>query len=208
MKRTGSQIPISPLEATAIVLAGGRSSRMGREKATISLEGELLIERIVRLLRPLFRDILVVLGQEHEERVKGVRYARDRIAHHGPLVGLEAGLSATRTDLNYVQACDMPFVNPHIVRRLAELAEGYDAVVPETENGLEPLHAFYRRSCLPAVEEALERGERRLSSFYPNIRVRTVSLSELRDLPGVDHAFLDLNTEGELEEIRALLEPQ
>lgn len=194
------------LDATAIILSGGHSRRMGREKAAIRVDGEQLIERIVRLLRPLFCEIVIVLGHEHEERVEGVRYARDRESHQGPLAGLSAGLESSKTELNFLHACDMPLINLELVRFLAGLIDGNDVVVPRSRGGLEPLHAFYGRTCLTEVNRALERDERKVSSFYPYVRVREVGMDEMSAVPGAEQAFLDLNTEEELRRVARMLE--
>ncbi|MEJ5198224.1 MAG: molybdenum cofactor guanylyltransferase, partial [Anaerolineae bacterium] len=148
--------PASP-PLSILILAGGRSRRMGRDKIWLELDGIPLIERLVRRVLPLADEILFSTNAGERFMALGAtlpmptRVVADRFPGAGPLAGLHAGLSDARHDLVLALAADLPFVNPDLIRHLIGLAEGFDAVVPQTADAAtgepqwEPLHALYRR---------------------------------------------------------------
>jgi molybdopterin-guanine dinucleotide biosynthesis protein A len=115
-------------------------------------------------------------------------------------MGLASGLRAASGELCVVVACDLPFLNAALIERLVELAEGWDLVAPIVAGQPEPTHAVYRRAtCLPAIDRALARGERRMISFWPEVRVRAVPEEELRALDPDLRSFFNVNTPADLE---------
>jgi FdhD protein len=192
------------IEGSAIILAGGKSQRMGGEKPLVELAGEPLLARSVRLLKPLFREIIVVTNKDLGLILPEVKYTRDKIPYLGPLGGMQAGLAASSNELNFVIACDMPFLKPAVIESLVKWTDEFDVVVPETENGLEPLFAFYQKRCLKYINEALEQGEKRIVSFFPKVLVKVVKLAELRKIEDVKKTFFNVNTKAELEKARKM----
>jgi FdhD protein len=188
------------IKSSAIILAGGKSQRLGEEKSLVELAGEPLLARSVRLLKPLFKEIIVVTNKNLGLILPEVRYATDKIPYLGPLGGIQAGLAVSSNELNFVVACDMPFLKTAIVKSLAKWASKFDVVVPETESGLEPLFAFYQKRCLKYINEALEQGEKRIISFFPKVLVKVVKLSELKGIKreDIEKAFFNINTREEL----------
>lgn len=195
---------LARLEAAAIVLAGGMATRMGEDKALVDIGGEPLLKRVIRLLDPIFEQVIVAANHEYELDLPDVTLTMDRIPHQGPLGGIHAGLLASSKEWNFVIACDMPFVNQAVIRHLWSLRDDADTVVPEARDGLEPLHAFYRRTCLPAIEAALSRGERRVVSFFPDALVVTAGLAELSRLGQAEPLFMNVNVQEDLESARRL----
>ncbi len=189
-----------------LILAAGASTRLNQDKVWLELDGQPLVERVARRMLPLVSEIIFSTNRprQFEALVSALPVPARTVADHylaaGPLAGLHAGLSVARYDLMLVVAVDMPFVNPELVRYLAELTSDVDAVVPQVPNQdtgqpeLEPLHAIYRRTCLPVIEECLASGRRRVGSFLPQVRVRDVSAEEIRLRDPQFRSFANVNT--------------
>jgi molybdenum cofactor guanylyltransferase len=183
---------------SAIVLAGGQSRRMGRDKALIDYQGRPIIAHVIDTLRALSNDLVVVSNRSDLYGLFGARVVPDYDPPCGPLGGIAAGLQAARHPLAVVVACDMPFLNVALLRWLIALAERYDAVVPQTGDEFEPLHAVYRRECYNPIARRLERGERRVISFFADVRLRSVPESEWRMLDPAGRSLVNLNTPDDL----------
>ena len=196
-----------------LILAGGRSRRMGQDKIWLPLgagaDAVPLFERVVARVRPLAGEFLFSANAPEpfdalvaSLRSQGVpaQVVPDRYPGAGPLAGLHAGLSAAHGDLLLALAGDMPFVNPALVAHLVSLMPGFDAAIPELphprtgEPIKEPLHALYRRSCLSAVTARLAAGDRQMVSVLPDLRVRIVAPDEIRDFDPDFRSFFNVNT--------------
>lgn len=166
---------------TGIVLAGGQSRRMGTDKAWLDWNGRPLLARVADALRAAgCTDVLVVGGDAARVAALGLAHVPDGIAGQGPLQGLAAGLLAAASPLALAVACDMPSLQPQALALLGRLADGFDAAVPWLDpGGWEPLHAAYSVACLPAIQRCLRRGDRKMTAFYEDVRVRRVSAAEL-----------------------------
>lgn len=191
---------------SGLILVGGGSLRMGANKALLPVGGVPLIERVRRALTPLCREILLIANDAGPYTSLGLPIVPDLELGRGPLMGLYSGLRAARGELALLLACDMPFVDPDLLAHMIHLAPGYDVVIPDTADGLHPLHALYRRAaCLPAIAAALAKGERRMISFFDAVRVRQLPAAELADLPGAERALMNVNTPEELAAARHIL---
>jgi molybdenum cofactor guanylyltransferase len=161
-----------------LVLAGGRSSRMGKEKALIDFEGQPLVLRVADRVARVAEPVLLATGYPGRLGPVGYREVADVTAECGPLGGLVAGLEASPHELVAVVAVDMPFASPELLRFLASLRQGEEAVVPRGATGLEPLHAVYSTSALPAMRNALAEGRYGLRQLLSDLRLREVGASE------------------------------
>jgi molybdenum cofactor guanylyltransferase len=182
---------------SVVIQAGGRSLRMGRDKALLPFLGQPLISRLVNRLGSLSDEILVVTNNPEDYAFLGLPLFCDRIPDRGALGGLYTALSAASQPHVAVIACDMPFANPHLLQFQSELLETVpaDVVLPRTEDGYEPLHAVYRRAtCLPAAEAALQAGQWKVISWFDQVRVRPVGPDELGIHDPHRLAFVNLNT--------------
>lgn len=180
--RTEALRPV--LDAWGVVFCGGASRRMGRDKALLELGGKKLIERAVDTLRALVPKVLLACGERERYGELGLERVLDARPGIGPLAGLLAALETLHRagiDWCLALACDMPRAEPGLFEHLLARAraEQADACLLATPSGLEPLYAVYRTSALPAVRRAVERGERRLIAFHPEIRVATLASAEL-----------------------------
>jgi molybdopterin-guanine dinucleotide biosynthesis protein A len=185
--------------ASAIVLAGGQSRRMGRDKALIDYRGRPIIAHVVDTLRALSDDIVAVSNRPDLYSPFGARVVPDYEPPCGPLGGIAVGLQAALHPLAVVVACDMPFLDVTLLRWLIDLADGYDAVVPQTGAEFEPLHAVYRRECYSPMVQRIERGERRVISFFADVRLRPVPEPEWRALDPAGRSLVNLNTPDDLD---------
>lgn len=189
------------LPVTGVVLAGGVSRRMGRNKAFLELAGRPLIAHVLDRLMEVCAEVLIVANDEPLYAGLGVRVVPDVFPGVGVLGGLHAGLQAAQRDLILAVGCDMPFLNPALLRAFVAWAEGYDVVALRQGEQVETLHAAYRRTCLPTMEAVIRAGERRVISFFPFVQVRYVHSAEVKALePGL-RSFLNVNTPQEWEEV-------
>ncbi len=185
-----------------VIQAGGRSSRMGREKGVMPFLGRPLIARIVERLEPAGGEVLVVTNRPELYAFLGRRMVPDRVPGAGPLGGLLTALYAANFPLVANVACDLPFASVRILelgrRALTEEPE-MDVFLPRSSQGLEPLHAIYRKAtCLPAVERALHREERRMISWLHAVRIKELPPDEIAKLDPLGLAFHNLNTPEEV----------
>jgi molybdopterin-guanine dinucleotide biosynthesis protein A len=191
---------------SVIVLAGGASQRMGTNKALLLVdEQETLVSRVVANLRALSDDILLVSNTPELYAGMDVRHVSDQFQGAGPLAGLHAGLLAARHPWAFVAACDMPLIDHRLVRYMVVLTSGYDAVVPKVGESSEPLHALYSRTCLPAIETRLLVNQRRMISFYPDVRVRYVDEREIAIFDRTGRSFANANTPEDWERLQRML---
>ncbi|MBU4198726.1 MAG: molybdenum cofactor guanylyltransferase [Verrucomicrobia bacterium] len=161
--------------ATAIVLAGGESRRMGKNKALLPINGRPMIEYVCAQLRNQFDQILVSADEAEKYAFLEWDIVRDRVPGWGPLMGMASALERSANDLNFVVACDMPDIEMTFARRLLSEAGGYDAVVPRTgERRLEPLFAVYRKTVLRVMRDLLTAGERRIRPVFDHCRVKYI----------------------------------
>jgi len=177
-----------------VILAGGKSRRMGRDKSRLLLGGETLVARAVRTLRALSDDVVVVTNTPESFSGLAARLTGDVIVGGGALSGIHAGLAAARHEFALVVACDMPFLNLALLQHMTSLAPGYDAVVPHWQGELEPLHAIYSRQCVTVVEPILRQGGGRIVEFYAAVRVRYLEPEEITHFDPEGLSFFNINS--------------
>jgi molybdopterin-guanine dinucleotide biosynthesis protein A len=193
---------VDPARTTlgAVVLAGGRSSRMGADKSTLAFCGARMIDRVTRILSQLTDRIVVVARAGHGlDDVSGT-VIHDEEPFAGPLPALVAGLRATGAERALVVACDMPFLNaPLLMHLIAAPGENDDAAIPLTLAGPEPLHALYRDCAIEPLLAALAAGERSLRGAVERLTVRWVPEEDWRPIDPDGRSFLNVNTPDELD---------
>lgn len=186
---------------TIVIQAGGESLRMGRDKALLPFLGRPLIERVIERLASIADELLVTTNQSQDYRFLGVRLVRDLIPGRGALGGLYTALSTASHPIVGVVACDMPFVNAQLLTLARDLlsSTNSDLVIPQTEKGLEPFHAVYRRqTCLPAVESALTEGKWRVDAWFQRVKLHYLSEDEIKKLDPHLLSFRNVNTDEDL----------
>jgi len=192
---------------SAVILAGGKGRRMGgRNKALLDFGGEKLIERVYRILKPIFDEVLISANDAETYEFLGAPIVSDIYENGGSLAGIHAGLLRSRSESCFFAACDMPFVNAELVRYLGRFANDYDLVLPVSGNGLEPLHAFYSRNCVPHIERQLDDGNLKVIDFYDKVRMRRVTTDEIRGCDPDELSYFNINTQEKYEIAMARLE--
>jgi molybdopterin-guanine dinucleotide biosynthesis protein A len=189
---------------SAVVLAGGRSSRLGQDKAFLRINGQFLIERILEKLAQLSDEVIVVANDiEKYEQFEAV-VVGDVFPGKGALGGIYSGLRAATKDRSLVVACDMPFLNLSLLQYMQGLAPRYDVVIPRLGRLTEAVHAVYSRNCLPFIEKQLQAGDLRIVSFFPQVRVRYVDDDEMDIFDPKHLSFFNINSQADLDKAREL----
>jgi len=186
--------------ATAVVLAGGKSSRMGRPKALLPFDNDPLIVHIVRALKSMFANAVVVAAPDQELPPVPATVVRDEVPYQGPVGGIYYGLKAAQGEFCFVTSCDVAFTKLSLISYLMSQISNYDVVVPYWQDRFQPLHAVYRRSVLPLLKEQLERGELRPIYLFDKVRTRKIGEDEIRCLDPEGLSFLNMNTPEDYEE--------
>lgn len=179
---------------TAVILAGGKSTRMKSNKALLPYSGELFIERIHRQLSALFPEVILVTNTPEMYRFLPCTMVPDEFPGLGSLAGIHAGLKHSKTEHIFVVACDMPYLNSELMRRMISKAQESDVVIPESDGGFEPLHAVYSKNCLPAMEAALKDGKIKIVDCLDWKKVTVLSREEIAAVDPEFHSFRNINT--------------
>ena len=191
--------------ASAIVLAGGRSKRMGTDKATMTFCGRRMIDVVVDRLAPLTDRVIVCARAQAALDQIAAQIVEDEESFAGPLPALITGLRAAGPGRSVAVACDMPFLNVPLLASIAAMIDDdHDAVVPVTEDGPQPLHAAYQDCAIEPLLGALAAGERSLKGALDRLRVRWMGEDEWRVLDPSGRSFLNINTPDELAVASAL----
>ncbi len=183
-------------EMSAVVLAGGTSARMGKNKLLLPLGKSTVVGTLLATLSGLFAECVVVTDHPDAYRDWPVRLAADIIVgtQKNSLTGIHAGLSASARPYSFVVAGDMPFVAAGVIRHLATQCDGYDIVMPQQDSHYQPLCAVYHKNCLPHVAALLAQEHYKISDLLPVVRVRTVVASELMPYDPEMLSFFNVNT--------------
>jgi molybdopterin-guanine dinucleotide biosynthesis protein A len=166
------------LQATAIILAGGNSSRMGQDKTMLPVCDRPMVEHVYEQLRPYFKQIIVSTNNITRHSFLGAKVVEDEASGKGPLMGIASSLKASAHDVNFVIACDIPEIDTGLIRAMLRQVGDYDAVAPAiAPMRYEPLFAVYRKSSLPIIEQTLESGNNRVIDALSHCRVKYIDLS-------------------------------
>lgn len=191
-------------DVTGILLAGGKGRRMGEDKRFLPIGERTLFERSLSVLRSLFQNVVVVIAQDSPELKTDVLVLRDLVPDCGSMGGLYTGLREASTERVFVVACDMPFLNPAVVRYMVALKVDTDIVMAHLENGLQPMHALYSRRCLPVIEEMVRSHRVKIQDIvtHPSLRVRLIPKTDLMGIDPEGRSFLNVNTPADLADAR------
>lgn len=181
---------------TAIILAGGKATRLkGFDKAFLSIGRETLINRQLRLLKELFKRVIIVTNSPHKfSNPKDIKVTTDIIPNLGPLAGIFTGLLASKDKYNFVVACDMPFINPNLIRYMCKNKSGYDIVVPRVNGRYEPLYCIYSKNCLGSIKQLLDKKVFKITKFFSKVKVREVTEAQILKFASPELIFMNINT--------------
>lgn len=186
-----------------IILAGGQSSRMGRDKASLPWGESDLLNAVLERLAPVCNKIIVVSNSDRKIRIPGVQVVADHYKLCGPLGGMQAGLTVSDADYNFIAACDMPYLSTEAVAYMKQAALGYDAAVPFIDKHYNPLHAVYRQTCLPYINQMLAENNYRILNFYSQIKLLHISKEELQGFDAELRTLSNVNTPDEYQCLQA-----
>ena len=197
-------------DISGIVLAGGLSRRLGRDKAVEPVSGQTLIDRVIGRLSEVAGEIVVVVNDAARASSlplpPSAKVAVDAYPGKGSLGGIFTGLSACSGDWGIVVACDMPFLNVDLLRHMLSLRDGFDAVVPVLDGRPEPIHAAYSRACLPHMGRRLDADDLKIARFFDEVRVRYLPQEEVDGWDPAHLSFFNVNTQEDLDRAQALAE--
>jgi len=177
----------------------------GRPKALLELGGRRIIDRVAHVVRQVADDLLIVTNTPELYASLGLPMVPDVFPDHGSLGGIYSGLQAASGDAAFTVACDMPFLMPEVARLVTARAGEADVVVPRVGEQWETLHACYAKACLAPIETRLRAGRLKIIGFYDEVRVLSISASEVARYRSPDVVFMNVNTPEELEAARVLL---
>jgi len=186
----------------AIILAGGKSIRMGENKAFIEVDGVPIISRIYSLFKELFEEVIIVTNQKDLFKNLDSKVYTDLLPDKGALGGLYTGIFFSSFQYSFCVACDMPFIRKALVQYLIKNTKDEDVIVPRTSDGLQPLHAIYSKNCLEPIRKIIERGKYKIIDFYRLVRVKIVEENDFLHLDPFRESFINVNTPEELVYIR------
>lgn len=195
------------IDVTGVLLAGGKSRRMGEDKRYLVVGEQTLLERGLAVLRSIFREVLVVIAQDSPPLDVDARVVRDLVPDCGSLGGLYTGLMQATTPYIFVVACDMPFLDPAVIAQFTSRRATADIVMGKLAARLHPMHALYGKRCLPAVEQMILAREFKIQELvsHGSLQVQYVTEEDLRTLDPSGRSFHNVNTPVDLEVARSLL---
>jgi FdhD protein len=187
---------------SGVILAGGESLRMGSDKALMPIQGARFIDHVYGRLASLFDEVLIVTNSPQLYADLPARKVPDIYLGRGVLAGIHAGLKHAQHEQVFVVGCDMPFIDPEVVRVICEGGTSADVVIPVHAEKVEPLHALYSKSCLGAITARLNAGDKRIISFFPEVLVKEVGPECWHEIDPEGRSFCNINTPDEYFRLR------
>jgi molybdopterin-guanine dinucleotide biosynthesis protein A len=192
-------------EVSAVVLAGGKSQRLGMDKSLLRFGDEWLLQRILSQLATLSADLLVVANDGEKLASLKVPVIPDARPGMGPLGGIYSGLQSMHCERGLFVACDMPLLNLPLLQYMIQLSPAFDVVIPRVGDETEPLHAIYSKACLRPMADLLDRGQRRVIHFFDRVRVRYIEPKEIGLFDPEHLSFFNINTPADLLQAQELI---
>jgi molybdopterin-guanine dinucleotide biosynthesis protein A len=196
------------MRITGVILAGGKSRRMGRDKAFLPFGLGVLIERVIEVLQQATDELLLITNTPDQYRRFGLPMASDVIPDAGSLGGIYTGLVYSHTPYSLCLACDMPFVKPEFLHFLSETAADADVVIPKNAEDFQPLCALYSQACRDPIRQKIAAGQLKITGFFDQVRVRVIEGDMLARYDPHDVMFFNANTPEEYAHAQQMLEGQ
>lgn len=187
------------MNLTGIILAGGKSSRMGTDKGMLNFEGKPFISYSIEALKPLVNDIIIV-SNDSKYDIFNLNRVNDTFENAGPLAGLHSGLIHSSTEDNLVLSCDIPMINSEVMHKIVdEIDKDYDSIQVESNGKSMPLIAAYKKRCASKCLTLLNQGERRLRIAVKQFKTKTILLEK-----HLEHCTINVNTQNELKQLKTM----
>lgn len=186
-------------EVSAIILAGGKNSRMqGEDKAFLEIDGQPFIARIIKALKGLVNEIIVVTNTPEKYSKFKVKLVKDDAVGKGPLMGIYCGLKASGARHNFVVACDMPFIKPALIKFMLDKKRTYDILLYRDSEKFHTLFGIYSRACIPEIEKMIKKGEFRVSGMFGKMKLRLLDKKDIERIDPRMLSFLNINSPAQL----------
>ena len=192
-------------QVTGVILAGGKSRRMGRDKALLPFGRGMLIERVIAVLQQVTDEVLLITNTPDQYRRFELPMFTDVIPEAGSLGGIYTGLVCANTPYSLCLACDMPFVTPEFLRLLCRMTPQTDVVIPRNTDDFQPLCAVYSQACREPIRQCIDGGRLKITGFFDQVRVRVIEGAELARYDPHEVMFFNANTPEEYEQARRLM---
>ena len=200
---------MAQINLSAVIQAGGNSSRMGHDKGLVKLAGKPMAQHVLDQVKNLAEETLITTNNQAEYAQFGVKMVADETPGAGALPGLLTALRAAKGKHVLLVAVDMPFIAKDVLEHLLSLKDKANVIVPRWADRFQPMQAVYEREVvLSAVSTALSQNKKRMISFYDNITLHTVSEATIRQLDPTERTFFNVNTPEELAEAEQLMRNQ
>jgi molybdenum cofactor guanylyltransferase len=187
-------------DMTGIILAGGKNSRMGTNKAFLEIDGNRLIDKTINIYREIFSEIIIVTNDPLSYiEFTDTAIVTDIYKGKGPLGGIYTGLFYSKNDHAFISACDMPFLNKDFIIYLTGQADKFDIVVPQLSEGFQPLHAIYSQKCLSHIKKMLIADKLKITGFYKEVRLLSIPEEKITPFSQDGRLFLNVNTPEDME---------
>lgn len=190
---------------TGVILSGGKSSRIGLNKAFLEIDGKRIIDRTIEIYKKIFDEILIITNTPEdyqyltesvilsEAKNPKLKIYTDLIPHRGSLGGIYTGLFYSKSNYAFFAACDMPFINEKVIRHIIKGAKDYDIIVPYFKHRLHPLHAVYSKKCLPIIKEMVEKKRLKIKDLFS--KFKGLKVKRITDIPETRlPSFSNINT--------------
>ncbi len=181
------------MEVTAIILAGGKSTRMGEDKGLMKLDGKLMIQYVIDVLKQITNQIIIISNNLEYEQL-GYPVFADEIKGKGPLAGIYTGLLNSKTSLNLVLSCDVPYIKTELLEFLIEKSQGYDVTIPEKDGQTHQLIGVFDKSCEEGFKSAIDNNCLKLISAYESLNLNVVDANQFDE-----KLFRNINTKNDIE---------
>ncbi|ACZ42372.1 molybdopterin-guanine dinucleotide biosynthesis protein A-like protein [Thermobaculum terrenum ATCC BAA-798] len=190
----------NPKDITGLILVGGKSRRMGFNKALIELtpSGPTVIQTVADKLKDVCPEVILVGSQLEPYRFLNLPQVPDEFPNTGSLGGIYSGLKSARTDYALVVACDMPFLNTELLKYMISLPRDYDVLIPVLDEP-EPMHAIYSKRCIPWIAQSIESGSYRIIGWFDRAKVKYIPKETIARFDSDFMSFFNMNTPEELE---------
>jgi molybdopterin-guanine dinucleotide biosynthesis protein A len=196
------------LDISSIILAGGKSLRLGYDKVLERVGKTSLLEQVISRIDSLSKDIIIVTAKERTfAPLAGhpkVKIVSDIFPGQGSLGGIYTGLKKSSSFYNLVVAADMPFLNESLLRYIIEVSDGFDFVLPKVDNLYEPLHAVYSKNCVTPIETILGQGKKVIIELFNYVKVRYIGAEEIDRFDPQHRSYFNINTKEDLELARKI----
>jgi molybdopterin-guanine dinucleotide biosynthesis protein A len=197
------------LEISGIILAGGKSLRLGHDKILEIVGATSLLELVISRVEPLCKNIVIVTAKERTfsqlANRPNLKVVSDIFPGQGSLGGIYTGLVESGSFYNLIVAADMPFLNESLLRRMIEVCDGFDFTLPRIDRMYEPLHAIYSRDCIPPMESLIQKGEKTIIKLFEYVKVNFLDVEEIDRYDPQHQSFFNINTKDDLELARKII---